>query len=149
MCSDMEIENLIKPYELPKSKPEISLAPLIDIIFLMLIFFMVTTVFPENKGMVIQKPNSKHISSLISESKIIKLNKAGKLSLKDTIMSYEDLKRVLKIEFENNAAMSVIIQADKDSTTESLIKIIDVCKTIGIKNIGVATEEPKTNNDIK
>ncbi len=137
----MELNNLIEPYNIPKTKPEITMTPLIDIIFLMLIFFMVTTVFPENKGMVIQKPNAEHSSTLKSKSKIIKLNKAGKISHQDTILSFVDLKRILSYEFNNNANLSVIIQADKDSTTEFLIKVIDVCKAIGIKNIGVATEE--------
>ncbi len=141
----MEIENLIQDYNPPKIKPEISLAPLIDIIFLMLIFFMVTTVFPENKGMIIQKPNAEHVSSLKTDSKIIKLNKEGKISYKNTIISYTDLKRLIIHEYENNLALSIIIQADKSSTTESLIKVIDICKSIGVKNIGVATEE-KTGN---
>jgi biopolymer transport protein ExbD len=142
----MKFENLIQGYNPPKKKPEISLAPLIDIIFLMLIFFMVTTVFPENKGMVIQKPNAKNISSLKSESKIIKLNQEGKISYKNTIISYIDLKRLIQHEFENNPALSIIIQADKASTTESLIKVIDISKSIGVKNIGVATEETLDND---
>ncbi|MFV1983823.1 MAG: ExbD/TolR family protein, partial [Thiohalomonadales bacterium] len=125
----MEIENLIQPYNLPKTKPEISLAPLIDIIFLMLIFFMVTTVFPENKGLVIEKPNSEHASSLKTESKIVKLSKEGKISHKNTIISFRDLKRLMKYEFETNPALSIIIQADKGSTTEDLIKVIDICKS--------------------
>jgi len=131
--------NLIKPYPLPESKPEVSMTPLIDIIFLMLIFFMVTTVFPENKGMVIQKPNAKHSSTLKFESLIVKLNKQGQLSFKDNIVSYSDLNRIFGIEFQKNVSLSIIIQADRESTTESLIKVIDVCKSIGIKNIGVAT----------
>ncbi len=137
----MELNNLIEPYKISQTKPEITMTPLIDIIFLMLIFFMVTTVFPENKGMVIQKPNAQHSSTLKSESKIIKLNKAGKISHKDTVLSFSDLKRTLQHDFDNDANLSVIIQADKDSTTEFLIKVIDVCKAIGVKNIGVATEE--------
>ena len=141
----MEINNLIQPYKLAKTKPEISMAPLIDIIFLMLIFFMVTTVFPENRGMVIQKPNAEHVSTLKIESKIIKLNKDGEISHKDTIISYSDLKRLLSYEYENEPALSIIIQADKASTTEALIRVIDICKSIGIKNIGVATEENMDN----
>ncbi len=141
----MEFENLIHAYNPPKINPEISLAPLIDIIFLMLIFFMVSTVFPENKGMVIKKPNAENISSLKTDSKIIKLNQYGKISYKNTIISYTDLKRLLHYEYESNPALSIIIQADKASTTESLIKVIDISKSVGVKNIGVATEEKVDN----
>ncbi len=137
----MELNNLIEPYKIPETKPEITMTPLIDIIFLMLIFFMVTTVFPENNGMVIQKPNAEHSSTLKLKSEIVKLNKSGEISHKNTILSFDDLKRSLQNDFDNDANLSVIIQADKDSTTEFLIKVIDICKSIGIKNIGVATEE--------
>jgi biopolymer transport protein ExbD len=139
----MEFDSLIKPYNIPVTKPEITMTPLIDIIFLMLIFFMVTTVFPENTGMIIQKPNSEFSSTLKSESIIVKLNKNGKISHKNTVISFSDLKRTLQYEIGKNPLLSIIIQADKDSTTDYLIKVIDICKSSGIKNIGVATEQPK------
>lgn len=137
----MDTNNLIQPFHLPDTKPEISITPLIDIIFLMLIFFMVTTVFPENKGMVIQKPNSDHATTLSTKSKIIKLNNQGKISINNTIVSESDLRRLLEYETTLRADLSIIIHADKQSTTDSLIKILDICKTVGVKNIGVATNE--------
>ncbi len=137
----MDSNELIQAYQLPESKPEISITPLIDIIFLMLIFFMVTTVFPENKGMVIQKPDSTQATTLSTKSKIIKLNKEGKISFHNTIVSKDDLRRLLEYETTLRPDISVIIHADKESTTESLIQILDISKNIGIKNIGVATND--------
>ena len=137
----MDIDNLIPPYQLPETKPEISITPLIDIIFLMLIFFMVTTVFPENKGMVIQKPKAEHATTLSTKSKIIKLSKEGKISINNTIVSESDLRRLVEYETTLRAELSIIIHADKQATTESLIKVLDICKTVGVKNIGVATNE--------
>ena len=137
----MDTDNLIQPYQLPETKPEISITPLIDIIFLMLIFFMVTTVFPENKGMVIQKPNSRHATTLSIKSKIIKLNKEGKISVNNTIVAESDLRRLLEYDKTLRPDLSVIVHADKRSTTESLIKVLDICKSVGVKNIGVATNE--------
>ena len=55
------------PIEMPElhtGKPEVSMAPLIDVVFLLLIFFMVTTVFPENRGFIIEKPESDHSEQL-------------------------------------------------------------------------------------
>lgn len=137
----MDTNNLIKPYQLPETKPEISITPLIDIIFLMLIFFMVTTVFPENTGMVIQKPKAEHATTLSTKSKIIKLSKEGGISINNTIVSEGDLRRLLEYEISLKENLSVIIHADKRSTTEALIKVLDISKTVGIKNIGVATNE--------
>jgi biopolymer transport protein ExbD len=113
----MDIENLIQPYQLPETKPEISITPMIDVIFLMLIFFMVTTVFPENKGMVIHKPKAEHATTLSTKSKIIKLNKEGKISVNNTIVSESDLRRLLEYEISLRADLSIIIHADKQSTT--------------------------------
>ena len=57
----MKSDTFTSPIKVPALKsgnPEIGMAPLIDVVFLLLIFFMVTTVFPENRGFIIEKPQS-------------------------------------------------------------------------------------------
>ena len=125
-------------------KPEISMAPLIDIVFLLLIFFMVTTVFPENDGLVIEKPTSENSAALLDEQIIITLDKYGDAYLKDHPVTTDDIKRVLRVELQSNSKLAVTVHADRRATTEALINIIDAAKAGGAKSLGIATDEKRS-----
>ncbi|MFV2058058.1 MAG: ExbD/TolR family protein, partial [Thiohalomonadales bacterium] len=72
-------------------KPEISMAPLVDIVFLLLIFFMVTTVFPNNNGLVIEKPTSENAAALLDKQIIITLDKQGQAYLENRPVTLKDI----------------------------------------------------------
>lgn len=133
--------NILTIPKLGQHKPEITMAPLIDIVFLLLIFFMVTTVFPDNEGLVIEKPSSENTAKISRENIIIKLNKHGQLYFKDHLVNLEDIKRLLKEELITKPDSAVIIHADRRTTTESLIDVIDAAKSGGAKQLGIATDE--------
>jgi len=121
--------------------PDISMAPLVDIVFLLLIFFMVTTVFPENDGLVIEKPSSENAAALSNEQIIIKLNQQGIAYFENQPVTTNDIERLLQIELAINPQRSVTVHADRRATTESLINIIDAAKAGGAKQLGIATDE--------
>jgi len=134
------VKSLIIP-ELKIGKPEITMAPLIDIVFLLLIFFMVTTVFPENDGIVIEKPVSKNTARLQDKSMVLKLDANGQIYFNDIVVTLKDIKRLVAREININNNVSVIVHADKNSTTEQLIKVIDSAKSGGASQLGIATDE--------
>jgi len=121
--------------------PEINMSPLVDVVFLLLIFFMVTTVFPEKDGIIIEKPESEHAVSLTDKNIIIKIDLNGKAYYQEKLVSINDLKRLLKVQLQINSDLPVIIQADKQTKTDALIQVIDAAKTSGAKQLGLATDE--------
>ena len=126
----------------PKTgKPEITMAPLVDIVFLLLIFFMVTTVFPVNDGLVIEKPSSENTAPTDTEHLVIKLDQQGISYFKGHAVTTDDIKRLLRNEFTVTPTRSVTVHADQRATTESLINIIDAAKAAGAKQLGIATDE--------
>lgn len=125
-------------------KPQITMAPLVDIVFLLLIFFMVTTVFPENDGILIEKPMSENTVRLADKKFVLKLDHRGQVYYKDQPVNSADIKRLVKREISLNPNMSVIVHADKRSTTEELIKAIDSAKSGGAKNLGIATDDVRS-----
>jgi len=137
----MDTDQLIASPPLNTGKPEISMAPLVDIVFLLLIFFMVTTVFPENDGILIEKPTSENTASLADKNMVLKLDHNGLVYYKDVAVTFDDIKRLVKREIANNQDTSVIVHADKRATTEQLINVIDSAKSGGAKKLGIATDE--------
>ncbi len=124
-------------------KPEISMAPLVDIVFLLLIFFMVTTVFPENDGLLIEKPNSENAAALDNEHIIIKLDRQGIAYMEEQPVTTDDIERLLEIELTKKPRLAVTIHADRRATTESLIDVIDAAKAGGARQLGIATDEKR------
>ncbi|MFW2372651.1 MAG: ExbD/TolR family protein [Gammaproteobacteria bacterium] len=132
--SDLEIPRL------NTGKPDISMAPLIDVVFLLLIFFMVTTVFPD-QGIVIEKPESQQRSRLPDNHLILKLDQQGRIYFKNTSVTIDDVQRLLETEVNLNPGVSVVIKADKRSTTGILIQLIDAAKSSGARLLGIATDD--------
>lgn len=121
--------------------PEINLSPLIDVVFLLLIFFMVTTIFPENEGIIIEKPESEHAVSLTDKNMIIKIDSDGKSYYQEKLVDLEDLKRLIKTQVQTTQDIAVIIKADKKTQTEALLKVIDAAKSSGARQLGLAADE--------
>lgn len=135
-----DVSNLLAPK--PKTgKPEITMAPLVDIVFLLLIFFMVTTVFPDNDGLIIEKPSSENAAPMTKQHVVIKLDQQGIAYVKGQAVTTDDIKRLLSTEILVNPTLSVTVHADRRATTESFINIVDAAKAAGAKQIGIATDE--------
>ncbi len=122
-------------------KPEITMAPLVDVIFLLLIFFMVTTVFPKESGLMIEKPASEFSAPLDDNHIVIKLGHDGRVEYKNNLVTSETLGILLKRDLLTRPNTTVTINADKLATTESLIQVIDISKSSGATQLGIATDE--------
>ncbi len=139
----MPTDDLCPLPRLNTGKPEISMAPLVDIVFLLLIFFMVTTVFPENDGLLIKKPDSENSAALDNEHLIIKIDQQGIAYIDEHPVTSDEISRQLKIELVGRSNPAVTIHADRRTTTESLIEVIDAAKAGGAKQLGIATDEKR------
>ena len=134
----------IEPLQIPKAntgKPEITMAPLVDIVFLLLIFFMVTTIFPDNEGLVIEKPASENAAPLENSNIVLKLDQQGVVYFKNREVDLSELEQLLKTELASKPDSNVILHADRRSTTESLVQVIDISKASGATRLGIATDE--------
>lgn len=121
-------------------KPEISMAPLIDVVFLLLIFFMVTTVFPENRGLVIEKPESTMSEPLALKKMTFIISSQGKIEFQEREVIVADITRLVKEQLIAAPDTAVLLQIDKQATTEVFIKVLDACKAGGAKQVGIATK---------
>lgn len=131
--------NPIKTPQMDAGKPEISMAPLIDVVFLLLIFFMVTTVFPENRGLVIEKPESKISEPLAMKKMTFVISQQGKVEFQNREINANDIERLVREQLNAAADTAVLLQVDKRASTEIFIKVLDACKSGGAKQVGIAT----------
>jgi len=132
--------NPIKTPQMDAGKPEITMAPLIDVVFLLLIFFMVTTVFPENRGLIIEKPESKVSEPLAMKKMTFVISQEGKVEFQNREINAKDIERLVREQLNTAPDTAVLLQVDKRASTDIFIKVLDACKSGGAKQVGIATD---------
>ena len=119
--------------------PEINIAPLVDMVFLLLIFFIVTTVFIEETGVEVQKPVAASAQSLEKKSILLALTPDGRIVYGGREVRLNEL-RGLVSRMLREQEMPVIILADENSRSGVLVDVIDECKLAGAKQVSIAAE---------
>ena len=118
------------------------MAPMIDIMFLLLIFFMVATIYAqwETKiGINIPTAETGAQTGRTPGEVIINLDKAGKIYINSVQMEPERLHKLLSQIAQTFKGQPVIIRADKKTEYEDVITVLDICRKVDIWNISFAT----------
>jgi len=118
---------------------DINISPLIDMMFLLLIFFIVTTAFVQEVGIQIQKPKAASAQSLEKQSIMIGVTAKGRIVYGNKELSLGSI-RGLVARLLRQQERPVIIIADETSPSGVLVDVIDECKLAGAKQVSIATE---------
>lgn len=116
---------------------EVNMSPLIDCVFLLLIFFIVTTVFVEETGVEIQKPQATSAQDMDKHSIMIALTPDGKIVYDERQIGLGSVRGIVSRQLRERE-VPVIILADRDARTAPLVDLIDECKLAGAKNVSIA-----------
>lgn len=119
---------------------EINISPLIDMVFILLIFFIVTTVFVEETGVDINRPEAASATMLEKNSILIAITSEGKVVYGGREIGLSGVRPLVKRLTSQEPDMPVIIQADRGSQSGILIRVVDETKLGGAKNPSVATD---------
>lgn len=124
-----------------ETKAEINMSPLIDMTFLLLIFFMVTAVFVQESGVKVHKPRAATADSLAQENLLITLAKDGSVQYGGREVSPSQLPSIVKS--VQGGKLPVVIVADEDASTGTLVRIIDLCRLGGAVEVNIAAKREK------
>lgn len=127
--------------------PQLALTSMLDVIFLLLCFFVTTSVFSQWENEIsIQLPSatSAEEPDRLPGEIVINLDAAGRASVNGKTMALADLGARLAKVAQAFPGQPVIIRADKAVAYESLVGLIDTCRTAGIWNFSLATQQDAT-----
>ena len=116
---------------------EVNMAPLIDCVFLLLIFFIVTTVFVEETGVDIRKPRAVTAEDLDRHSLLLALTAEGEVVHAGRTLSLPGVRGLVAQQMRERE-VPVVILADIDSRSGRLVELIDECKLGGAPRVSVA-----------
>ena len=116
----------------------IDIAPLIDCVFILLIFFIVTTKFVEETGVEIDKPRAATQQDLERKSILIGVTRTGQVFFGGREIGVEGVRSIVGRLLKQEDS-PVIIQADRDTPTEATVSVLDEAKLAGAKSVFVST----------
>lgn len=119
---------------------EINISPLIDMVFILLIFFIVTTVFVEETGVEVDKPQAASAMDLEKNSILIAITEAKTVVSGGREIGVGGVRSVVRRQLQDNKSMPVIVQADKSVPTGLLARVIDESKLAGAHKVSLSTQ---------
>lgn len=126
-----------------EEEAEINITPMLDIVFIMLIFFIVTTSFVSEQGLDISRP-SQSSEKIVQEQDIqpivVRIDQVSLVTVNKRRVEPDALRANLEREYAQSPKSPLIVAAHPDANAEMLVKVLDASNVVGITNISVATE---------
>ena len=129
--------------ERPRRRPTINITSLIDVLFLLLTFFLVTTTFIEQSALKVELPSMQHSDRVSREKRFfLEVSSEGQMRYDDKWVNAEVLGARLKAEAEEiNAGGGLTLRADQSLAHGKVIAILDLIKGAGVRRFVIATSE--------
>jgi len=119
---------------------DIDMTPMLDIVFIMLIFFIVTTSFVKESGIDVNRPSAKTAVTKAQGNIIVGIKPNGDVWIDKRLIDIRAVRaNVARLHAENPLG-SVIIAADRETKTHALVQVMDQIRSAGIMNASIATQ---------
>lgn len=121
--------------------PALNLTPMIDIVFLLIIFFMAGTKFTELERKIgLQVPSVSETAALAPapDKRVINVYEDGRIELDREFVSSEELTSRLRAAAEQYAELGVVVRGDADARHQNVTQVLNACRSAGVQNMGVS-----------
>lgn len=119
----------------------VDLTPLIDVVFILLIFFILSATFTEHKQLDITRPGAATEDSSDATALIISIDRQEQVWFEDKLVGADSLRNVIAKRLSTQNTTSAIVNADENTSTRKLIAVIDSVRIAGVSHVAVATEK--------
>jgi biopolymer transport protein ExbD len=124
---------------------EINITPMLDIVFIMLIFFIVTTSFTKETGATITKPEALQAVNLRNGTILIGIRPNDDIWMAKRHIELREVRQQVERAKAENPEGSVVIIADKGSRIGTVTQVMDQVKLAGVEGIAISAEVPGSN----
>ena len=118
---------------------EINMSPLIDIVFILLIFFVVTTVFIDDSGVEINRPQARSAEEIQKNSILIAVTKNGDVFYGGRNVGVEGVRTLVTSLLSDDSELPVIIQGDEEVSHGVIMRVTDAAQMAGAQRVYSAT----------
>ena len=119
---------------------EINLTPMLDVVFIMLIFFIVTATFIKEAGIQVDRPDATTAESQDDAAILIAISPNDEIWIDRKERDPRGIRSVIERLHAENPKGSIVIQADEGSTHETLVIVMEAAKAAGVTNVAIASD---------
>jgi len=120
----------------------IDMTPMLDVVFIMLIFFIVTASFVKEAGIDVNRPEAATAVKKDRANILVAISDKGEIWINKRKVDVRAVQANIERLYAENPQGTVVIQADRKSTTDVLIKVMDAARAAGIEDVSIAAQEP-------
>jgi len=120
---------------------EVNMGPLLDMVFILLIFFVITTNFNRETGVDVTKPASQSAVSLGQKTILVGISREGTLHIHGRQVNEDALFSILAHEIQVRPEASVVIVGDQGSTLVRSVQVMDICTKVGVAKVSLSAEK--------
>jgi biopolymer transport protein ExbD len=120
----------------------IDMTPMLDVVFIMLIFFIVTASFVKEAGIDVNRPEAATAVKKDRANILVAISAKGDIWINKRKVDVRAVQANIERLYAENPQGTVVIQADRKSTTDVLIKVMDAARAAGIEDVSIAAQEP-------
>ncbi|MDY6968446.1 MAG: biopolymer transporter ExbD [Spirochaetota bacterium] len=117
---------------------EINISPLIDMVFILLIFFVVTTSFSRETGVEVNKPKASTARTLSQENILIAVTSEGTIHILEKQVDLNQLSMIVKRLINENPERQAVVLVDRNAKSGDVVDVIDVCNLCSVKKVNIA-----------
>ncbi len=123
-----------------EEETEINMTPMLDIVFIMLIFFIVTTSFVKESGISVNRPKAETAEQKQQKNLFIGLKPNGEIWINKRMVDIRSVRANVERILAEVPIEAVIIQADQKAATGILVRVMDQVQLAGIRNVSIAAD---------
>ncbi|MGC7891314.1 biopolymer transporter ExbD [Vibrio anguillarum] len=120
---------------------QIDLTSMLDIVFIMLIFFIVTSSFVRESGVEVNRPQASHAVSQKDAGIFVAINASNDIYIDKRLIDVERVEATLEHLLLEQPDAALVIQADEHAYNGTVVNVMDAAKGAGVKNIALAAEK--------
>ena len=131
-------KNLFQNVE--EEEAEINITPMLDVVFIMLIFFIVTASFVKESGLEVNRPDAPTAVKKENANNLVAIGASNEIWINRRRIDPRAVRANIERMHAENPEGAVIIQADKKAFTETLVLVMDSARQAGVFNVSIAAE---------
>jgi len=120
---------------------EIDITPMLDVVFIMLIFFIVTASFVKESGIEVNRPEASTAQSKPRASILVAINDLGEIWINKRKVEEGQVRANIERLHAENPQGSVVVQADEEAKTKVLVAVMDAAREAGVRDVSLATDK--------
>ena len=122
-----------------REEDEIDRTPMLDVVFIMLIFFIVTATFVKEMGLDVNSPDKNQtVADADKKSIVVQITNRNRIQIRGRDVDFRSVRANIERLHAENPDAPVVVQPHPDSNTETMIRVMDAARQAGVYNVSIA-----------